>query len=410
MTDTTLRPRDDTLPWGQITDETIADAASMLGTVLTRDNHHWLNDATYDATQHFIEGVGDRNPIFRDPEYGRSTPWGSMLAHPSFLLAVDNGVIGPRMAGVTWIYAGVRWTWFDVLRLGDSLESEAVFERQEVKRPSSPNRWVIQTGRVSYRRRADGLLVAVNSTDIGRTPRVTVLPEDATEEQRARYRRREPYVYSPEELTAIENEILAMTPRGATPRYWEDVEVGEELPRVVKGPLRSNDFVAWYAGTMGVRAYGGALEDYIHYRRRHRDYHIGANGVKDSPGRGHLEGQAGSDMGMGGAYDIGPQRVSWAMQCLTNWMGDAGFLHKVYATLRRPNLIGDTNFWSGTVTGKDRLDGYHLVHVALRCTNQVGDSIAYATASVILPSREYGAASFPVSGDLLPAGTPGPDQ
>src|SRR5439155_11831672 len=150
------------------------------------------------------------------------------------------------------IYAGVRWTWFDVLRLGDSFDAQATFERQEVKRPSSPNRWVIQTGRVSYRRRSDETVVAEACTDIGRTPRVTVLSEDATEEERSRYRKREPYVYGPEELEAIEDEILAMSPRGATPGYWEDVEIGEELPRVAKGQLSLNDFVAWYAGTMGV--------------------------------------------------------------------------------------------------------------------------------------------------------------
>ncbi len=397
---------DEALPWGEITDATIADAASIVGTVLRRDGMRWVNEASFDATQHFVEAVGDRNPIFRDLEYGRSTRWGSMQAHPSFLLAVDTGIIGPRMAGVTWIYAGVRWTWFDVLRVGDAFDAQSVFEGQRVMRPASPGRWVIQTGCVTYSRRPEDAVVAKAYTDIGRVPRVTVLPEDASEERRERYKRREQYVYAPEELEAIEDEILAMRPRGATPRFWEDVEVGEVLPRVVKGPLRSNDTVAWYAGTMGVRPYGGALEDAVHYRTRHKDYHVGASGVKDSPGRGHLEGQSGSDMGMGGAYDIGPQRVSWGMQAVTDWMGDDGFMHKFASTLRSSNLIGDTTYWTGSVTGKERVGDYCLVHIGLQAVNQRGPVLAYGTATVVLPSREGGPVVLPIPVDLVPDGTP----
>src|SRR5207248_11652358 len=43
--------------------------------------------------------------------------------------------------------------------------------------------------------------------------------------------------------------------RGAEPRWWEDVEEGDELPSLVKGPMRVTDMVVWHTG-MGMGLYG----------------------------------------------------------------------------------------------------------------------------------------------------------
>jgi len=39
--------------------------------------------------------------------------------------------------------------------------------------------------------------------------------------------------------------------RGATPRYWEDVKVGDELQTLVKGPLSIGEMWAWSQGLGG---------------------------------------------------------------------------------------------------------------------------------------------------------------
>ena len=36
--------------------------------------------------------------------------------------------------------------------------------------------------------------------------------------------------------------------RGATPRYWEQVQVGDQLSPIVKGPLSRRDIYAWLIG------------------------------------------------------------------------------------------------------------------------------------------------------------------
>ena len=385
------------LPWGEITDETIAHAAELLDTEMRRDQFGWITEINIDAIQHFAEGVGDRNPLWRDPSYGTTTKWGDMIAPPSILYAVDGTTVAPRLAGVQWIYAGTDWTWYDVIRRGDAIDRTVVFTRQQVKGGEFASRWVLQTGHVAYSRRSDGFLVGSADGHCARTPRGQALQKDGKQ----KYKSRDSHAYTPEELDDIERRVLAEKPRGAEPLYWEDVAVGDELRPVVKGPLTSTDLIAWYAGCSGARPYGGALADVVHYRQRHADYHISeTTGAKDSAGRGHLERKTGEDVGMGGAYDIGPQRISWGIHMLTDWIGDDGFLHKLSATLKRPGLLGDTAVWSGTVSGKDVVDGYCLVHVDARSVNQRGETTTVATATVLLPSREYGGVTTPIPRDL----------
>jgi acyl dehydratase len=385
------------LPWGEVTDETIEYAADLLGTELRRDRNRWVAEATVDSIVHFAEGIGDRNPLYRSPEYGAGSPWGTMLAPPTFLYAVDNTVVAPRLAGVQWIYAGTSWTFYDVVRLGDAFDAKVEFERQDVKGGEFAKRWVLQTGRSRYFRRAGGALVAEARGQTARTPRGEALKKETTK----KYEARDAHRYTRDELAAIERHILEQGPRGAEQLDWEDVAVGDELPDVVKGPLTSTDMIGWYAGAMGVRPYGGAHEDAVHYRTRHQDFHISeVTGGKDSAGRGHLEAKTGDDVGMGGAYDIGPQRISWGAQLVTDWIGDAGFLHALQVSVRRPNLIGDTTWWKGTVTAKDVVDGHHTVSLGIRAENQRGETTARGTATVILPSSEHGPVALPVGRDL----------
>ena len=204
--------------------------------------------------------------------------------------------------------------------------------------------------------------------------------------------------YAPEELDDIEREVLAETRRGPEPHFWEDVAVGEAVPPVVKGPLTITDIVAWYSATQGAMPYGGAHGDAVRYRRRHDDYHINPEtGAKDAAGRGHLEAATGRDVGMGGAYDVGPQRIAWAQHMLPDWVGDHGFLHRLNVSVRRPNLVGDTIWWRGRVTGKREAGGAMLVDLDVEARNQVDIVSAFGTATVALPSRQKGPVPLPLS-------------
>ena len=90
---------------------------------------------------------------------------------------------------------------------------------------------------------------------------------------------------------------------------------------------------------------------------------------------------------MPGQFDYGPQRVCWLGQIVTDWMGDAGTLKKLNASIRHPNVVGDTNTVYGAVAKKYVEGGEHLVVLDVRNENQSGLATALGAATVSLPSR-----------------------
>ena len=236
-------------------------------------------------------------------------------------------------------------------------------------------------------------LIATAIGHVARTPRHQAKTgKDDSNSQRRIHR------YSPEEIADIEDQILSEKRRGDTPLFWENVNIGDEIPSVVKGPLTTTDILAWYAASQGALHYGGAHGDVVRYRQRHADYHLNKDtGAKDSAGRGHLEVGTGNDVGMGGAYDIGPQRIAWAQHMLSNWIGDDGFLHKLSVSVRQPNLIGDTIWWSGIVTSKEETNGLYKVKISLTATNQRQETSAFGSATVLLRSQKGHKVPLPLS-------------
>lgn len=381
------------MSWGTITDERIHEAEELIGVQLRRERMQWIEAATRDAIRHFAWGVGDNNPLWLDPDYAAASPYGGIVAPPCILYAVDNTVVAPKLPGVQWIYAGTAWTWFEPVLLGDSFRVEARLIKQERKSGRRFSDWLLQTGEVRYYNQHDRL-AAIALGRCARTPRGEKLAESKGKEQT---RAKEPHRYTAEEIEEIERQVLAEPRRGEVPLYWEDVAVGEAIPQVVRGPLSIIDIMAWYSAQQGAQPYGGVHGDALRYRQRHADYHVNkTTGARESAGRGHLEARTGGDVGMGGAYDIGPQRISWGQHMLTNWMGDHGFLHTLDVAVRQPNLVGDTVWWSGTVTGKTVRNGHHIVELEVKAINQVKALSAIGTASVILPSREHGAVRWPI--------------
>ncbi len=381
------------MSWGEITEERLAEAAALIGKPLRRSRLQWIETATRDAIRHFAWGVGDDNPLWLDAGYARTTPAGGIIAPPCILYAADMTIVAPKLSGVQWIYAGTDFTWFDHIRLDTRFRVDARLVRQEMKSGRRFARWVLQTGEVDYRD-SSGRRLARAIGQVARTPRGDRLKAEKGGGMAvpAAYR------YTRQELDDIEREVLAERRRGPEPLYWEDVAVGDAVPQVVKGPLTITDIVAWYAATQGAMPYGGAHGDALRYRRRHDDYHINPEtGAKDAAGRGHLEAATGRDVGMGGAYDVGPQRIAWAQHMLTNWIGDHGFLHRLNVSVRRPNLVGDTIRWRGRVSAKREAAGVMLVDLDVEARNQTDIVSALGTATAALPSRRTGPVPLPLS-------------
>jgi hypothetical protein len=193
--------------------------------------------------------------------------------------------------------------------------------------------------------------------------------------------------WTSEQIAAIAERYRAEEARrrGAEPRFVEDVRCGEQLPELTKGPYTATTAIAFLLGWGGlyVRAHGDAFDLFD----RHPALGIPNEwGVPEPPERVHWDPDLARRVGVPGAYDYGPERVSWMGQVVTDWMGDDGFLRNLDVQVRRHNVLGELVTCDGHVTGVDPSTG--TVDIALTAVNQDGHESARGTAVVVLPRRD----------------------
>ncbi|HEY3237936.1 MAG TPA: MaoC family dehydratase N-terminal domain-containing protein [Acidimicrobiia bacterium] len=370
-----------------ITDEALAELRSRIGVEVSSPDPY-LTEATRDGIRHWADGVGDRNRLWRDEEHAAASRWGGLVAPPTILYAFDricSGYVG-GLPGVHAMFAGTDFRWSRPVRVGDRLAARAHLA-ELVDRPSEfSGRAVQQIYRVTFKDQAGELICEADSWCF-RTQR------DVARE-RAKYEKVEPAAYTAAEIEVIAAEYGAEDIRGPEPRWFEDVAVGDELPTVLKGPLTVTSIIAFDQGWGGlyIRAHGLAFDMFD----RHPALAIpNANSAPEPPERVHWDPDLAARVGVPGAYDYGPERISWLGHLMTNWIGDDGFLRRLNAQVRRHNLVGDLTRCSGRVIRKWEEPGARgapeetvaLVECEVEATNQRGEVTAKGVAVAELPSR-----------------------
>lgn len=368
---------------GRITDEAIADARKMIGLQL-RPEGPYLQDATPDTLRNWCNGIGDMNPLYRDMEHGRLSRHGTQLAHPMFPMAF--GWIGRTrwaLPGVHGFYAGNDWELFRHVRPGDRVNAIERVVGVEEKESKFSGRLVLQYVEASYYNQHGELL----ARGLGWCTR----HERKAARDAGKYKDIKPYEYSAEEYERIDDAILGEETRirGNFVRYFEDVQVGEELPPIVRGPLSLMDTMGFLVGCGRGHTHGIVLKAAVkhpgHFFRNPE-----AGGGVEYTGIGHHRDSVAKEVGVPGTYDYGPQRSAWMCSLVTNWMGDAAFLKRVRSEMRRFNTMGDCTWCKGKVARKYVKDGYALVDLEIWGENQRGELTTPGMATVALPSRDVG--------------------
>lgn len=368
------------------TEELIAEMRGKFGLKL-RTEHSIHNEvATRLAIAKFADGIGDPNPLWSDVEYAEKTRYGSIVAPPLFLYATFAHVqFGWR--GLGSFHSSSDIEFFKPIYLDDKVTPECEFTSFEGPQSSSfADEMVIDHFNNKYWNQ-DGDLLAKIHWWIIRIPR-------GKAKKKGKYRSITiPHPWTEEELKKIEEEVLSEKIRGSNPRYWEDVEIGEELKPVVKGPLGLTDMVSFFIGGATpiprLGAHGVQLRQY----RRHPAW-----GFRDPNTYAmepifavHYNKEAAKAMGLPFPYDVGVQRHCWQTHLLTNWMGDDAWLKRSYAEYRRFVYLSDVVWIKGKVTRKDiDDDGEHCVYIETNATNQRGEEVMPGHAIIALPSREKG--------------------
>jgi acyl dehydratase len=372
------------------TDEAIAHARSLVGVWLRRDVH-WPAFAepisAHDIRRWALYSMGDDNPLWTDEDYARRTRWGALIAPPTFLYSIDSTIVAPGLRGIQWIYGGTRWEFHHPVRVGDTITAEARLINMEEKRGDRARHLVVQTGEVLYSNQRDEL-VARAEADVLRVPRKGSSSRglegfDSRREQ-GRYR------YSDDEIEEIRQAYVSEYRRGPDPRYWEDVAVGELLPRIAKGPLTLVDIMSFYAGRRNT--YRPLKLAFLEREAHPANVYVSpSTNVPVHPAAGHMDDEIAREVGMPGPYDQGWMRANWMSHLVTNWCGDRGFVERLDIRLTTPNILGDTTWCHGRVVARDIVAGRHTVTVECWGQTQTGERNVTATAVVRLPSRQVSA-------------------
>jgi acyl dehydratase len=367
-----------------ITDAMVEQAESLIGTWLRRDVHwpaYAEPIAPIDIRRWAHYSVGDDNPLWTDPEYAARSPWGTLIAPPTFLYTVDTTIVAPGFRGIQWIYGGTRWEHHKPVRVNDTITAKARLTSVTEKAGSHADRFFIQTGEVFYTNQR-GELVARAEADVLRVPR-----RRAGSSGSLKFDDRGPrWKYSADDIEQIRLAYVNEERRGSVVRYWEDVSVGNELPVVVKGPLTLVDIMAFYVGRRN--SYPPLKLAFLEREQHPANVYVSpTTGVPVHPAAGHLDEEIAHEIGMPSAYDQGWQRANWGAHLITNWAGDNSFVRKFSHKLLIPNLVGDTTWLRGTVTRTFTEGVEHRVEIAYQGVNQRGETNVTGTADVRLPSR-----------------------
>lgn len=366
---------------GSISPQALDELKSRLG----KELRHLRRTAV--VTDEWIEryalAIGDQNPLSTDRTYAERSVQGGLIAPPSIAYVLCGWDIGTGLPGVHAMFVRSRLEWTRPIREGDRLLSVGRLSEITEKESRFAGRAVLQ-GTETVFTDPEGAVVCTARNWNLRTER-------GEARKRSTYEQLGKHVYTPKEMQEIENATFREEIRGDLPRRWSEVQVGDVLAPIVKGPLTVTDMVSYMRGGFG--GLSGGFFMYTHalgaaYRRRNPSTAIATSGgYADSPESVHWNDEAAQESGLPAAYDFGPQRIAWMAQQVTNWMGDAGLLRSVDVNLRKIVVMGDTTTCHATVAEKRMSDaGKPEVEIELSAINQRGEVLATGRAVAELPA------------------------
>ena len=361
-----------------LTAAAIDDARALIGVPLRRRPQY--TSASTESLLRYAKAVGSRNAIYSDLAHGTlKTPWAALLGHPTSIFGFDNTIIAPKLPGIHTIYGGVKMEWFSQIRAGDSISASAKLTAVTEKVGKFCGPMVLQESEVNYFD-GSGMPVARAYPRILRTPRTSALAA-------GKYAGIQRHDYVGEQFMAILDAYRAEKVQGATPRYFEDVTVGEKLPTVVKGPLTTED-MNLFIGEVHTPYFFKAFVDHMKKHPADVYWHTDLN-MPDTWDASLQQDVVARAFGFPLAHDTGIQRVAWLECMITNWMGDLAMLTMLDVRLELPMLHADTAWLLGEVAAVSIENGRALAELKVRCENQRGERIASGTAKVELPSRNF---------------------
>lgn len=368
------------------------DSSPIREPIANNDIRRWVHAMHYPNLLHY------------DPAFAAASRWGKLVAPQSFAIATDDGHgAAPACVGKIenshLLFGGDEW-WFEdrPVFAGDMIFNERIPFDYAVKETKFAGPTCFQRGDNNYRNQHGEMIAKQRSTSI------RYLAEaggDAVNSEEL-----EDPVWTPDEIEALEERKLGwirmLHALGHKQRWWDDVQLGEQLPERVFGPHSIASFTTeWRAylvntwGTMNLRKQDllamGFTPEMAGYENDPDMQLINpelTDGAYLGPSRGHLFPHWARKIGMPRAYGYGASMGSWVTDYLAGWAGEHGRVVHSVANYRGPALAGDATVQTGEVIDK-MVDekGRHLVQIKHTMATQTGKVMCTATAEIQLPKR-----------------------
>ena len=353
----------------------------------------------------WVQAMDYPNPIHWDEQFARNSKFGGIIAPQSFAVAMDYGhgchpaCVG-KVPGTHLIFAGEEWWFYGTpIRPGDKLVQERRFNGYNVSETGFAGPTMFARGDTVHRNQHGALVAKEQATAI------RYLIEEANKRDVYGKKRRAPHTWTPEELAEI-NQLrhawILSNREGASPRY-QDVQIGDKLPRRVIGPhsvvsfanecrsFRQNIWGTWrWNPPEGVD--DPAKEDagfdpnmtYDHEARK-IDPRMG-DGLYHGPSSGHVNPDKAKKVGMGGAYGYGASMNAWHLDTIAYWAGHDAYIWHSKTQFRSPAFEGDVTFVDAEIIEKTDASPYGMpvVTVQTTMTTQNGEVILKGKAEVEL--------------------------
>lgn len=342
----------------------------------------------------YADAIGDPNPLWRDPVYGRNTRWGSVIVPPvgEVIIAEYPGWPPmPEIPGWQQHPYGMDRQYFKVIRPGDTFKCvDKEHGIKEIPPPAGwPHRVFVSSMSRKFINQRDEVACIITShlRSVARFPgEEEPIPDKkihiCTKEEVERYHR------------AYDEELRGKWRRGAKIRYWEDVVVGEELPELVLGPYDLQDAMSWavaigetckaYCMKWNMTKQGQAISDIASFVT---DPETGAEMLGAAGARHFLDWVAQQTDRLPRWFNFDCQMEANLAHLITNWMGDDAFVRKLSFKWLGRKFRGDLAFIKGKVVKKYVENGEHLVDIDAWDDDQDGVRSRTCSAIVRLISR-----------------------
>ena len=346
---------------------------------------------TTDLIRHYADGIGDRNPLWRNHDYARKTRWGGIVAPPT----VTDAIVQPypykqepeefkKFNGFYTLPNGTRRELYKPIRPGDRLRTIRRYlgiQEIETTRPEPVREFDEVVQRQIINQREEVVAVVYNHV-------VQILNHDFTPENpiyRKRHRRR----LTDEERDAIYRGYDNEKWRGAETRFWEDVLVGDEVKLHTIGPYTVYDVAAFYT-VMSGHAVAFELEwerIKLNFDFAFLDPEVNA---WTCGGVCHFEDNKGPHSQLwanGYAAGFYAQMEGLLGRMITSWAGDDGSLRVLDTRVPCYPMVGDVFHCKGRVVNKLVVNSEYLVDLDVVCEDYDGIPLVVGTARVQLPSK-----------------------